>query len=141
MSKIESIWVNFSDEDSTDEQELIKRLTQGQARMEQIKRMLVNQRGFIVQALKQLTESNSSNVEVRQKFAQQIKEQKETIGNQFLFWIFFKKKIFFSIFEKCITEQLSTEANETCSKCKQQDSADDEASMERDRTLGKGKIQ
>ena len=75
---------NFSDEDSTDEQELIKRLTQGQARMEQIKRMLVNQRGFIVQALKQLTESNTSNVEVRQKFAQQIKEQKETIGNQFL---------------------------------------------------------
>ena len=52
-----------------------------------------------------------------------------------------KKKIFFSIFEKYITEQLSTEANETCSKCKQQDSADDEASMERDRTLGKGKIQ
>ena len=88
MSKIEKIWVHFSDEDSTDEQELIKRLTQGQARMEQIKRMLVNQRGFIVQALKQLTESNSSNVEVRQKFAQQIKEQKETIGNQFLFWIF-----------------------------------------------------
>ena len=87
MSKIESIWVHFSDEDSTDEQELIKRLTQGQARMEQIKRMLVNQRGFIVQALKQLTESNSSNVEVRQKFAQQIKEQKETIGNQFLSWI------------------------------------------------------
>ena len=78
---------NFSDEDSTDEQELIKRLTQGQARMEQIKRMLVNQRGFIVQALKQLTESNTSNVEVRQKFAQQIKEQKETIGNQFLSWI------------------------------------------------------
>ena len=62
-------------------------MTQGQARMEQIKRMLVNQRGFIVQALKQLTESNSSNVEVRQKFAQQIKEQKETIGNQFLSWI------------------------------------------------------
>ena len=54
---------------------------------------------------------------------------------------FKKKKIFFSIFEKYITEQLSTEANETCSKCKQQDSADDEASMERDRTLGKGKIQ
>ena len=50
--------------------------------MEQIKRMLVNQRGFIVQALKQLTESNTSNVEVRQKFAQQIKEQKETIGNE-----------------------------------------------------------
>ena len=52
-----------------------------------------------------------------------------------------KKKKNFSIFEKYITEQLSTEANETCSKCKQQDSADDEASMERDRTLGKGKIQ
>jgi len=111
-----AISMNDLDEDSTDEQELIKRLTQGQARMEQIKRMLVNQRGFIVQALKQLTESNSSNVEVRQKFAQQIKEQKETI------------------------EQLSTEANETCSKCKQQDSADDEASMERDRTLGKGSM-
>jgi len=114
-------------------------LTQGQARMEQIKRMLVNQRGFIVQALKQLTESNSSNVEVRQKFAQQIKQQKETIGNQFLFWIF--KKKFSPFLKKYITEQLSTEANETCSKCKQQDSADDEASMEKDRTLGKGKIQ
>ena len=75
------MFIIFSDEDSTDEQELIKRLTQGQARMEQIKRMLVNQRGFIVQALKQLTESNTSNVDVRQKFAQQIKEQKETIGN------------------------------------------------------------
>ena len=69
------MFIIFSDEDSTDEQELIKRLTQGQARMEQIKRMLVNQRGFIVQALKQLTESNTSNVDVRQKFAQQIKEQ------------------------------------------------------------------
>ena len=56
--------------------------------MEQIKRMLVNQRGFIVQALKQLTESNSSNTEIRQKFTQQIKEQKDTI------------------------EQLTTEANE-----------------------------
>lgn len=87
----------------------------GQARMEQIKRMLVNQRGFIVQALKQLTESNASNTEVRQKFAQQIKEQKDAI------------------------DQLTTEvANEACTKCKHSDSADDEASLERDRTLGKG---
>ena len=84
--------------------------------MEQIKRMLVNQRGFIVQALKQWTESNTSNVEVRQKFAQQIKEQKDAI------------------------DQLTNEANETCTKCKHQDSADDEASMERDRTIGKGSM-
>ena len=79
-NQLMAISMNDLDEDTTDEQELIKRLTQGQARMEQIKRMLVNQRGFIVQALKQLTESNTSNVEVRQKFAQQIKEQKDAIG-------------------------------------------------------------
>ena len=41
--------------------------------MEQIKRMLVNQRGFIVQALKQMTESNTANREVREKFVDQIK--------------------------------------------------------------------
>merc|ERR1711902_219971 len=29
-------------------------------------------------------------------------------------------------------------ANEACTKCKHSDSADDEASLERDRTLGKG---
>ena len=52
---------NEEEASSEDEQELLKRLGQGQARMEQIKRMLVNQRGFIVQALKQLTESNTSN--------------------------------------------------------------------------------
>lgn len=46
------------DEDS--EQELLRHLSQSQARMEQIKRMLVNQRGFIVQALKQLAESTTS---------------------------------------------------------------------------------
>ena len=69
-----SISMNDIDEDtSEDEQELLKRLGQGQARMEQIKRMLVNQRGFIVQALKQLTESNTANREVRQKFVDQIK--------------------------------------------------------------------
>ena len=67
------------EEASEDEQELLKRLGQGQARMEQIKRMLVNQRGFIVQALKQLTESNTSNRDVRLRFAQQIREQKEAI--------------------------------------------------------------
>ena len=115
-NQLMAISMNDLDEDTTDEQELIKRLTQGQARMEQIKRMLVNQRGFIVQALKQLTESNTSNVEVRQKFAQQIKEQKDAI------------------------DQLTNEANETCTKCKHQDSADDEASMERDRTIGKGSM-
>ena len=71
--------IDGNEEASEDEQELLKRLGQGQARMEQIKRMLVNQRGFIVQALKQLTESNSSNREVRSKFAQQIREQKEAI--------------------------------------------------------------
>ena len=41
--------------------------------MEQIKRMLVNQRGFIVQALKQMTEANTANREVREKFVDQIK--------------------------------------------------------------------
>ena len=67
------------EEASEDEQELLKRLGQGQARMEQIKRMLVNQRGFIVQALKQVTESNSNNRDIRLGFAQQIREQKEAI--------------------------------------------------------------
>lgn len=109
-----------NEEASEDEQELLKRLGQGQARMEQIKRMLVNQRGFIVQALKQLTESNTSNRDVRSKFAQQIREQKEAI------------------------EQLASEPRE-CTKCNStrqldKDSADDEASMERDRTLGKGSL-
>jgi len=107
---------DIDEETSEDEQELLKRLGQGQARMEQIKRMLVNQRGFIVQALKQLAESNTNNRDVRQKFAEQIKEQKDAF------------------------EQLATEPRE-CSKCntltRQQDSADDEASMERDRTMGK----
>lgn len=104
---------DIDEETSEDEQELLKRLGQGQARMEQIKRMLVNQRGFIVQALKQLTESNTANRDLRQKFAEQIKEQKEAF------------------------EQLS---NEPCSKCHKSDSADDEASIERDRTLGKGSM-
>ena len=67
------------EEGSEDEQELLKRLGQGQARMEQIKRMLVNQRGFIVQALKQITESNTSNRDMRLRFAQQIREQKDAI--------------------------------------------------------------
>ena len=44
------------DIDPSDE-DLLRRLQQSQARMEQIKRMLVNQRGFIVQALKQLAEN------------------------------------------------------------------------------------
>ena len=43
------------------DQELLKRLEQSKARMEQIKRMLVNQRGFIVQALKQMAESDKGN--------------------------------------------------------------------------------
>lgn len=108
---------DIDEETSEDEQELLKRLGQGQARMEQIKRMLVNQRGFIVQALKQMTEANTANREVREKFVDQIKEQKDAF------------------------EQLATEPKE-CSKCntltgRQQDSADDEASMERDRTMGK----
>ena len=46
--------------------------------MEQIKRMLVNQRGFIVQALKQMTEANTANREVREKFVDQIKVHKYT---------------------------------------------------------------
>ena len=45
-----------SDSDASDELELLRRLGQSQARMEQIKRMLVTQRGFIVQALKQMAE-------------------------------------------------------------------------------------
>lgn len=119
-----AISFNEIDEISDDEQELLKRLGQGQARMEQIKRMLVNQRGFIVQALKQMTEFNSDNREVRQKFMDQIKEQKEAF------------------------EQLANDQSRDCSKCStnsgppklNQDSADDEASMERDRTLGKGSL-
>lgn len=117
---------NIDEETSEDEQELLKRLGQGQARMEQIKRMLVNQRGFIVQALKQLTESNTANQEVKQKFLDQIKEQKEAY------------------------EQLANAEPRDCSKCtttpasanrnQQGDSADDEASIERDRTLGKGSM-
>ena len=46
------------DDESISEQELLKRLSQGQARMEQIKRMLVNQRGFIVESLKKLAANN-----------------------------------------------------------------------------------
>ena len=52
-NQLVAISMNDIDEGETseDDQELLKRLGQGQARMEQIKRMLVNQRGFIVQAL------------------------------------------------------------------------------------------
>jgi hypothetical protein len=120
MDEIDEASENNNDHDE-DEQELLKRLGQGQARMEQIKRMLVNQRGFIVQALKQLAETNSSNRDVRQRFSDEIKDQKEAI------------------------ERLSvqTKTKSECSKCtgpaqQQQDSADDEASIEKDRTLGKG---
>ena len=49
---------NGGNETTDTEQELLRRLSQGQARMEQIKRMLVNQRGFIVESLKQLAVSN-----------------------------------------------------------------------------------
>ena len=49
-----------SDDDDDPERDarLLRRLQQSQARMEQIKRMLVTQRGFIVQSLKQMVESN-----------------------------------------------------------------------------------
>ena len=55
---MEEFLANRSNEISDTEQELLRRLGQGQARMEQIKRMLVNQRGFIVESLKQLAVSN-----------------------------------------------------------------------------------
>ena len=65
-----------------------------------------------MQALKQMTETNSANREIRQQFSDKIKEQKEAI------------------------EALAA-AEQHCAKCRQ-DSADDEASIEKDRTLGKG---
>jgi hypothetical protein len=46
--------------DASEEETLLRRLNQSQARMEQIKRMLVNQRGFIVQALRQMAETRSN---------------------------------------------------------------------------------
>ena len=107
-------------DDNATEQELLKRLGQGQARMEQIKRMLVNQRGFIVEALKQLAESNSSNRDVRQQFLDQIREQKESLS---------KLKM---------AQESHSGKDRQCPRCQTtQDSADDEASIERDRTLGK----
>lgn len=98
-------------EDSSGEQELLKRLGQGQARMEQIKRMLVNQRGFIVEALKQLAESNSSTFDLKH----QLKDQ------------------------KCVScsSSAAVAGNSGSRRPVQQDSADDEESLERDRTLGK----
>lgn len=50
------------DSNITDDEEVIlmQRLSQSQARMEQIKRMLVNQRGFIVQALRLMAEGGRS---------------------------------------------------------------------------------
>ena len=81
-----AISFNEIDEISDDEQELLKRLGQGQARMEQIKRMLVNQRGFIVQALKQMTEFNSDNREVRQKFMDQIKGKYYFLSSHTAWW-------------------------------------------------------
>ncbi|XP_059087308.1 uncharacterized protein LOC131883769 isoform X2 [Tigriopus californicus] len=55
-----SLEQEIDDLDEDSEQELLRHLSQSQARMEQIKRMLVNQRGFIVQALKQLAESTTT---------------------------------------------------------------------------------
>ena len=53
---------NDIDGDDFTETELLRRLSQSQARMEQIKRMLVNQRGFIVQSLKMMAEGNANQV-------------------------------------------------------------------------------
>ena len=55
---MEEFLANGNNDSKDTEQELLRRLSQGQARMEQIKRMLVNQRGFIVESLKQLAVSN-----------------------------------------------------------------------------------
>ena len=56
--ELEEFLANGNNDINDTEQELLRRLSQGQARMEQIKRMLVNQRGFIVESLKQLAVSN-----------------------------------------------------------------------------------
>ena len=68
------------DEDAElDEKDLLQRLKQSQARMEQIKRMLVNQRGFIVQALRQLADqsvhTNNNNHHVHDK--DEVKEDED----------------------------------------------------------------
>ena len=52
-----SLEAEIDDLDADSEVELLRHLKQSQARMEQIKRMLVNQRGFIVAALKQMAET------------------------------------------------------------------------------------
>ncbi|CAB4061101.1 TAX1BP1 [Lepeophtheirus salmonis] len=54
--------VDFSEEDEEEEDDmsdLLLRLQQSQARMEHIKRMLVSQRGFIVESLKKMAEAQS----------------------------------------------------------------------------------
>ena len=64
------------DDPDITEQDLLRRLHQSQARMEQIKRMLVNQRGFIVQALKQMAEG-------RHDCCENVKEGKRSVAEEF----------------------------------------------------------
>jgi hypothetical protein len=59
-SMVDSVDADEDSDDSTlEDKELLKRLKQGQSRMEQIKRMLVTQRGFIVESLRKLAQSQS----------------------------------------------------------------------------------
>ena len=74
------------EEDFEEEEVLLRRLNQSQARMEQIKRMLVTQRGFIVQALKQMAETKSCSrcenpVKEENPEKNEVLERDRTIGS------------------------------------------------------------
>jgi len=77
------------DGEEESEESLLRRLRQSQARMEQIKRMLVNQRGFIVRSLRQMAEAGSSSGEREEeeeegKAPQEGEEHKHEAGDHHL---------------------------------------------------------
>ena len=107
---IEEFIANGSNEGNDTEQELLRRLGQGQARMEQIKRMLVNQRGFIVESLKQLAVSNMVIGDRQQNGRRE--EDNLTNGDSF-------------------------SSKQTCANCQKNSYTNNKDSFERDRTLGR----
>jgi hypothetical protein len=106
---MEEFLARGSTESNDTEQELLRRLSQGQTRMEQIKRMLVNQRGFIVESLKQLAVSNIVMGE-RQQNGQ--RDDDLTNGDNF-------------------------SSKQTCANCQKNSYTSSKDSFERDRTLGR----
>ena len=107
---MEEFLANGSNEISDTEQELLRRLGQGQARMEQIKRMLVNQRGFIVESLKQLAVSNIVLGERQQN------GQRDEIG---------------------MTNDDNFSTKQSCANCQKSSYINSKENFERDRTLGR----